>query len=167
VLLRQLEPFPASVVNGRYDVLAYNRTYQAVVGELDSLPAEERNVLWRMFTNGVCRSRMLDWDEAAPRIVASFRSAMAKHLGEPTWKQFLAKMLAASPEFTEIWERHEVASLPRMTKRLVAPEVGVLHLESTSLWVAESVGVRLVTYTPLDEETRGRLETLQAGIAVG
>lgn len=49
-----------------------------------------------------------------------------------------------------------------MTKRLPAPSVGLLHLETTSLWVAESVGVRLVTYTPLDDVTRGRLDALYA-----
>ncbi|HEV8164238.1 MAG TPA: helix-turn-helix domain-containing protein, partial [Actinomycetota bacterium] len=30
LLLDRLDPYPAMVVNGRYDVLAYNRTYQAV-----------------------------------------------------------------------------------------------------------------------------------------
>jgi hypothetical protein len=38
----------------------------------------------------------------------------------------------------------------------------VLHLESNSLWLAESVGIRMVTYTPLDDDTRGRLEQLHA-----
>jgi hypothetical protein len=105
---------------------------------------------------------MLDWDTTVPRMVASFRAAMAKHMGEPAWKCFLSRMLAASPEFGEIWERHEVAPMQRITKRMLAPSVGVLHLESTSLWLAESVGIRLVTYTPLDDDSRRRLEQLHA-----
>lgn len=164
LLLAGLEPYPASVVNGRYDVLAYNRTYQALLGvDLDSMAPDERNSLWRLFTDPRARARMLDWDEAGPRMVASFRAAMAKHLGEPAWKCFLARMLNASPEFAEIWERHEVAPLQRMTKRMITPEVGLVQLESTSLWVAESVGVRMVTYTPLDDLSRERLEALYAG----
>ena len=160
VLLDKLEPYPSSVLNGRYDVLAYNRAYQAVMGDLDSEEPADRNILWRMFTRESCRGRMLDWDDMAPRIVASFRAAMAKHMGEPAWKCFLARMLDASPEFAQIWERHEVAPLQRVTKRWVQPEVGLLQLESTSLWLAESVGVRLVTYTPLDDDTRARLRLL-------
>ena len=167
LLLDQLNPYPATVVNGRYDLLAYNRTYLALSGgELDDLEPDDRNVLWRAFTDPRTRASMIDWDDAVPRMVASFRAAMAKHMGEPAWKCFLARMLAASPEFGQIWERHEVAPLQRMTKRMLAPSVGLLHLESTSLWLAESVGVRLVTYTPLDDESRRRLETL-AATAVG
>jgi transcriptional regulator with XRE-family HTH domain len=162
VLLDRLEPYPASVVNGRYDLLAYNRTYQAVVGELDSLEPGDRNLIWRFFTDPATRALMLDWEEAAPRLVASFRAAMAKNMGDPAWKCFLSRMLNASPEFGEIWERHEVAPMQRTTKRMLAPDVGVLQLETTSLWLAESVGLRLVTYTPLDDETRERLELLYA-----
>ena len=43
---------------------------------------------------------------------------------------------------------------------MLNPSVGLLQMESTSLWVAESVGVRMVTYTPLDDDTRHRLEQL-------
>jgi transcriptional regulator with XRE-family HTH domain len=166
VLLDRLEPYPASVVNGRYDLLAYNRTYHALTGgDLDSRPPEDRNVLWRAFTHPDARAGMVDWDEAVPRMVASFRAEMAKHMGEPAWKCFLKRMLEASSEFAEIWERHEVAPMQRVRKRLLHPTVGLLQMESTSLWVAESVGIRLVTYTPLDDETRTRLHELAGATA--
>jgi transcriptional regulator with XRE-family HTH domain len=160
-LLDQLEPYPACVVNGRYDLLAYNRSYQAAMCvDLDALDPLERNSLWRVFTDPGTRTRLLDWDTTAPRMVASFRAAMAKHMGEPAWKCFLKRMLEASSEFAEIWERHEVAPTQQVRKRLLHPDVGLLQMESTSLWVAESVGIRLVTYTPLDDDTRSRLEQL-------
>jgi transcriptional regulator with XRE-family HTH domain len=163
LLLDRLDPYPALVVNGRYDLLAYNSTYQAVTGvRLDELEPDDRNILWRAFTVPAVRATMLDWDVTVPRMVASFRAAMAKHMGEPAWKCFLSRMLTASPEFGEIWDRHEVAPLQRITKRMLAPSVGVLHLESNSLWLAESVGLRMVTYTPLDDDTRRRLEQLHA-----
>ena len=162
-LLDQLEPFPAAVVNGRYDVLAYNRTYEVLMGPLDELPAEDRNLLRLIFTNPAVRARMVDWEQAAGVLVASFRAAMAKHVGEPAWKCFLAQMLEL-PEFAEVWERHEVRPIQRMTKRMFSPSVGLLQMESTSLWLAESVGVRMVTYTPADDETRARLDELYAQV---
>jgi transcriptional regulator with XRE-family HTH domain len=162
-LLDKLEPYPACVVNGRYDLLAYNRSYQAAMCvDLDALDPLERNTLWRVFTDADTRARLLDWDTTAPRMVASFRGAMAKHMGEPAWKCFLKRMLDASSEFAEIWERHEVAPVQRVRKRLLHPDVGLLQMESTSLWVAESVGIRVVTYTPLDDDTRARLQQLGA-----
>jgi transcriptional regulator with XRE-family HTH domain len=163
-LLDKLEPYPAAVVNGRYDILAYNRTYQALMGPFDDLPADDRNLLRLMFTDPVVRSRMVDWEQAVGFLVASFRAAMAKHVGEPAWKCFLAQMLEI-PEFAEVWERHEVRPIQRMSKRIFSPSVGLLHMESTSLWLAESVGVRMVTYTPTDDETRARLNTLYAQIS--
>jgi transcriptional regulator with XRE-family HTH domain len=162
-LLDQLEPFPAAVVNGRYDILAYNRTYQAIIGPLDDLPAEDRNVLRLMFTDPDVRSRMVDWEQSVGFLVASFRAAMAKHVGEPAWKCFLAQMLEHS-EFAEVWERHEVRPIQRMSKRMFSPSVGLLQMVTTSLWLAESVGVRMVTYTPADDDTRARLDELYAQI---
>jgi hypothetical protein len=162
-LLDQLEPFPGAVVNGRYDVLAYNRTYNALMGPFEKLPAEDRNVLRLMFTDPEVRGRMVDWEQAAGFLVATFRASMAKHLGEPAWKCFLAWMLEL-PEFAEVWERHEIRPIQRMPKRIFSPSVGLLHMESTSLWLAESVGIRMVTYTPTDEQTRARLDQLYASV---
>jgi hypothetical protein len=51
-----------------------------------------------------------------------------------------------------------------MPKRIFSPSVGLLHMESTSLWLAESVGIRMVTYTPTDEQTRARLDQLYASV---
>ena len=162
-LLDQLEPFPAAVFNGRYDVLAYNRTYSALMGGFDDMPVEDRNLLRLMFTDPEVRSRMVDWEQAASFLVAAFRSGMAKHLGEPAWKCFLNRMLEL-PEFAEVWERHEIRAIQRMPKRIFSPSVGLLHMETTSLWLAESVGIRMVTYTPTDDETRARLDELLAEV---
>ena len=56
LLLDQLEPFPACIRNARYDVLAFNQAYEELLGPLSDLPFEERNSLWRMFTNPGCRT---------------------------------------------------------------------------------------------------------------
>src|SRR5689334_4829157 len=41
-VLDQLHPFPAFVTNGRYDLLAYNRAYTVLIGDLDALPFQDR-----------------------------------------------------------------------------------------------------------------------------
>jgi transcriptional regulator with XRE-family HTH domain len=73
LLLDQLEPFPACIRNARYDLLAYNRAFDQLMGPLASLPFEERNSLWRMFTSERCRSATLDWEEGTRRMVAEYR----------------------------------------------------------------------------------------------
>ncbi|HSR82923.1 MAG TPA: helix-turn-helix transcriptional regulator [Streptosporangiaceae bacterium] len=161
LLLDQLEPFPACIRNARYDVLAYNDAYDDLIGPLGHLPFEERNSLWRMFTNEACRAAMLDWEEGTRRMVAEYRAAMAEHVAEPAWKCLVSRLTSASPEFAELWERHEVASPENLTKRYMHPEVGLLKLNYTHLWLGQRLGTRMTTYTPADEKTDAKLRDLQ------
>jgi hypothetical protein len=160
LLLDKLAPFPACIRNARFDVLAYNQAYEDMLGPLGQLPFEERNSLWRIFTNPACRAAWLDWDEGTRRVVAEYRAAMAEHVAEPAWKCLVSRLTKASPEFAELWERHEVASPENLTKRYLHPEVGLLNLNYTHLWLGQRLGTRMTTYTPADEQTDAKLRNL-------
>jgi transcriptional regulator with XRE-family HTH domain len=160
LLLDQLEPYPACIRNARYDILAYNQAFDHLMGPLGELPFEERNSLWRLFTSPRCRAATLDWEEGTRRMVAEYRSAMAEHVAEPAWKCLVSRLTKASPEFAELWERHEVASPENLTKRYLHPEVGLLKLNYTHLWLGQRLGTRMTTYTPADEQTADRLREL-------
>ncbi|HSS68697.1 MAG TPA: helix-turn-helix transcriptional regulator [Nocardioidaceae bacterium] len=159
-VLRQMEPYPAAVMNDRFDLLAYNDAYRAVMIDLDALPVDERNVLWLAFTSDEWRSCVGDLDEQCARLVASFRGAMANHLDEPAWQDLLARLQSRSPHFAQLWERHDVAPPGQRTKLVSSPRLGLLRLQSTSFWVTQQGAVRMVVYTPLDDATR---EALTAG----
>jgi hypothetical protein len=161
LLLDQLEPFPACIRNARYDILAYNAAYDRLMGPLADLPFDERNSLWRMFTSPACRAATLDWEEGTRRMVAEYRAAMAEHLAEPAWKCLINRLSTASQEFAELWERHEVASPENLTKRYLHPQVGLLKLNYTHLWLGQRLGTRMTTYTPADEQTGERLRELR------
>jgi len=165
LVLDRLEPFPSLVVNGRYDVLAYNRIWASGFPAIESLPPEDRNCLWLIFTHPQWRQVVLDWDDAAARMVAGFRAAMAEHVAEPSWKALLARLHRASPEFTEVWERHDVQAPEGRVKRIQHPVAGLLRLDYTYLWLAQRLGTRMVTYTPADDRTRERLEELHRSLA--
>ncbi len=104
---------------------------------------------------------MVDHAELVATMAAKFRASMAEHLAEPAWKGLLARLEAESAEFREIWARHEVVGQGARAKYIRNAHVGLLHLEHTNLWLGPAAGPRLVTYTPLDEETRERLERLR------
>jgi len=161
-IMAQLSPFPAAVQNGRYDVLAYNRTYARMVADLDALALEDRNLLWLAFTDPAWRERCLDWSDTVRRMVATFRSSMAEHVADPAWKATLRRLREASAEFRELWAEHEVSGPELRTKRFLNEEVGLLTLEFTFLWVAPRTGSKLVVYTPADAETAARLDRLDA-----
>jgi hypothetical protein len=167
-VLAQLEPAPAVIHNARRDILAYNDAYQRIFPELGQLPPEDRNVLWLMFTNPAWRASMPDWEAAAPRLVAQFRSAMAEHVAEPLWKGLLKRLLDGSPDFAAFWERHEVLGPETGCKRFLHREMGLLRLDFTHLWLDQRIGTRMTVYTPADDPTREALEILaDRGLAVG
>ncbi len=161
LLIDKLEPFPACIRNARHDILAYNGAFDRLMGPLAGVPFEERNSLWRMFTVPSCRAATLDWEEATRRMVAEYRAAMAEHVAEPAWKCLVSRLSKASPEFAELWQRHEVAQPENLTKRFLHPEVGLLKMNYTHLWLGQRLGTRMTTYTPADLQTEERLIELQ------
>ena len=163
-LIDQLEPLPACVVNDRLDLLAYNRVYASFFDDLDTIPIEDRNLLWLAFTNPRWRRVMVDWDDAAGRLVAEYRGAMAQHLDEPAWKTLVARLHDASREFTAVWDRHDVLGAESRTKRAMHPTAGLLSLDYTNLWLGQRLGTRIVALTPADERTRKRLDTLHTSL---
>lgn len=165
VLLGELHHIPAIVSNARKDILACNAMFDSLVGGFVDVVWDERNVLWQMFTNPEWRARLVDWDTGAPRMVAQFRAAMADHLGEPAWTSLLARLRRASPEFAAVWARHDVEGPETRTKRILHPDVGLLRLDYTYLWLGPHGGNRMVTYTPADAESASRLAALHAGLA--
>jgi transcriptional regulator with XRE-family HTH domain len=163
-LIDQLEPFPAVVVNDRFDLLAFNRVYASFFDDLDTIPIEDRNILWLTFTHPRWREVIVDWDEVVGRLVAEYRAAMAEHLDAPAWKTLVARLHAASAEFTTVWDRHDVLGAESRTKRALHPAAGLLSLTYTNLWLGQRLGTRIVALTPADERTRKRLEALHESL---
>lgn len=164
-VLEQLEPFPACVQNRRYDILAYNRTYGRLLGDLDALEPRDRNCLWLTFTDARWRAAVPDLDRTMAQMTARFRAAMAEHVAEPAWKALLKRLRQASPEFRELWDRHEVLCARARTKTFENAEVGTVRLGNTPLYVGARDSIRVTVYSPQDEVTRERLERLH-GLAL-
>ncbi|MFC9588637.1 helix-turn-helix domain-containing protein [Streptomyces sp. NPDC056944] len=157
-LLDQLEPVPAAIQNSRYDFLAHNRTFGRLFCDLDALPREDRNSLWLAFTNEDFRASVTDLPEVTRALAGKLRAAMAEHLAEPAWKELVRRLEEASPEFREIWARHEVVAPGGRVKVIRNARVGLLSFEHTNLWLGPNAGTHLVTYVPVDDAT-------QAGVA--
>lgn len=158
--LDQLDPLPACVQNSRYDILAYNRAYARLFCDLDAIPPEDRNCMLLVHTHPDWRSAIVHLEETMRLMAAKLRASMAGHLSEPAWKMLVKRLQAESPEFRENWERYEVVVGRTKVKQFRNPYVGLLTLHHTDLWLSPDHGARLVSYTPVDEECRARLEKL-------
>ncbi|WP_370656891.1 helix-turn-helix transcriptional regulator [Streptomyces sp. NBS 14/10] len=162
LMLEQLEPFPACLQNSRFDILAYNRTYGRLLCDLEAVPPEDRNCLWLSLTHADWRASMVEREEAIRGMAAKLRAAMAEHLAEPTWKALLKRCQDASPEFREVWARHEVLRPGDKVKVFRQAQVGTVRVTGTNLWTGPRSGPKLHVYTPADAETHERLERLHA-----
>ncbi|MFI5679169.1 MmyB family transcriptional regulator [Streptomyces cellulosae] len=161
-VLEQLEPMPACVQNSRYDILAHNRTYGLLLCDLDAVPPEDRNCMLLCYTHDEWRSSIVHLAQTQRLMAARFRATMAGHLAEPAWKMLLKRLRAESPDFREVWERHEVDTHRVRRKEFLNRYVGRVVVDHTDLWLGPEAGPRVVTYAPCDEESRQRLERLHA-----
>ena len=157
-VLDKLHPFPAFVTNGRYDLLATNRAYRVVIGDVDALPVEERNSLWLMFAKETTSKCFVDRDEARRRMVAQLRASMAEHVADPAYKCLVKRLHEASPVFAALWARHEVAQPETSRKRVLHRDLGLLQFTFTYGWLSPGTGLRMVTYVPADSPTQDALD---------
>jgi transcriptional regulator with XRE-family HTH domain len=159
VMMRHLQPLPAMVRNARCDILAYNRSYNWLMGDVDAIAFEERNTLLQALTNPQWRKRLPDWETSVPRVVAGFRAAMAEHVAEPAWKCLVKRLRRESPVFERLWNQHDVTAQRIMTKRFLHPDVGLLRFDFAYLYFGRRSESLMATYTPADEETAAKLPT--------
>jgi transcriptional regulator with XRE-family HTH domain len=162
-ILDGLVPLPAVVYNGRYDVLASNATYAALFPGITHAPRAERNVLWQVFTMPACCTVFADREGELRNLVATFRGAFGRHLGEPAWTSFVDRLAAASPDFAAMWARHEVAS-PVSRVKVFRPDYdqAPVRAVTTSFAVSATPEARLVVYTPVGDADRIRFAELTA-----
>jgi transcriptional regulator with XRE-family HTH domain len=160
-ILDQLNPLPAMIQNARFDIIGFNQAYSRLLCvDLAQIAPEDRNCLYLAFTNKAWRAALTDWDEGMPRMVATFRAAMADHMHDATWERQLQRMLAVSDEFKEVWQRYEVRGIENHLKHFRHPRAGLISLHQTNWWSAPKNGDRLLVYVPTDEQSKAALQIL-------
>ncbi|MCB9459224.1 MAG: helix-turn-helix domain-containing protein [Anaerolineaceae bacterium] len=151
---------PACALDVRSNVLAWNAAYGAVFGDYSKLPARERNLFWRIFTNPHSRVANEHWDELAMGFLAQFRARYGRYINDPWWAQQVADLSAASPEFRELWERHDVGNLSEGQKKIRHQIAGDLCFDTLWLQTIETDALQLLIHVPHDQETAHKIERL-------
>ncbi|WP_405088613.1 helix-turn-helix transcriptional regulator [Microbispora sp. NBC_01389] len=153
-------PSPAHVVDRYWNVSVMNRAAELVFG----FTPEDRNCLVSFFTSDHYRGRIRSWEKLALSLVAEFRRDAARFPDDPGFDKLAAMLSETSPEFAEIWSRHEVAVPAQGVKAIDHPTVGLLTFEHSTLHMPDRPDVRLVLHTAqAGTVTAGRLEALLAG----
>lgn len=134
-VIERLTDTPALVCNARYDVLAWNRMAAALLGDFSALPAAERNIVWRFFTDPAARARHDPAGAAqfARESVADLRAASARYPDDAAVRTLIDRLNNVSADFRELWADVEVSARRSTRKRLRHPAVGWLNLDCDAL----------------------------------
>ena len=106
-LIERLNDTPALVCNARYDVLAWNRMAAALLGDFSALPAAERNIVWRFFTDPAARARHdpAGADQFARESVADLRAASARYPDDAAIRALIDRLNSVSADFRDLLGR--------------------------------------------------------------
>jgi len=156
-IIRCLDPLPATLTNGRFDILLKNEAFDGLFLDWHSLPCVHRNSLWCLITEPTAREKFPQYEAEARYVVARLRASYARHVGDPEWEEDIRRLSGLSREFADLWARHEVADPEPRTRTVIHPKAGPVTFTLTELQVPAMPEARLMVYTPADEQTWANL----------
>ncbi len=140
--LMDAQTSPAFVQTRWLDVLAANRMALALSPNL----APGVNRLRAAFLDPAERTFHRDWPEAVARAVAGLRADAIGHGDDAKLAALVGELSLKSPEFREIWARHDVRRQEGRFSLMRHPEVGDLDLFADKLTIAGPDGLVLGVY---------------------
>jgi transcriptional regulator with XRE-family HTH domain len=145
-VLDALDPSPAYVRGRRWDLLAWNRSADAL-SDFSSAAGPARNLIWRLFREPATKCRLGDPQCSMRRAVAQFRAVAAKYPQDPAFTELIEDLRLHSPEFRTLWAEHDVLGSTDGLKRYVHPAVGELILDYTLFDLPGDADVTMVVLT--------------------
>jgi transcriptional regulator with XRE-family HTH domain len=147
VLLDELEPNPAYLLDRSWDIIAWNQAEAALFPDLLSYAGGPPNLLRLVFTDPALRRLMADYDEEARRLIAQFRVHEADWPGDPGVNATIAALVRESPLFARLWATDDVMRFVSTRRVFDHPVAGRLEFDHHRFGVLDQVGTQLVVYT--------------------
>src|SRR5467141_1224554 len=147
-IIDQMDPIPALVIGRRWDILAWNRGARAFFLDFEQVPANERNMLWLLFTNPALRSLVVDWRERAQDTLARFRADYGRHAGDAHFVQLVERLKSVSPEFAEWWPRFDIQPMSEGRREYEHPLGGRMIVEHATFLVGDNPELGMLVMNP-------------------
>ncbi|MEU6847559.1 helix-turn-helix transcriptional regulator [Streptomyces sp. NPDC046716] len=158
MILDRLHDLPAAVLSDWGESLAQNTMSVALTGDLTGV-----NLIRRWFAQPETRALFPpeNHEKHARAHVASLRAVAAARPDDPGPTALVAELRAASREFEELWQSHEVVVRRPSPKTFLHPVVGALDLDCEVL-LSDGHGQQLVVHSARPgTDTYERLELLR------
>ncbi|HEY2061672.1 MAG TPA: helix-turn-helix transcriptional regulator [Amycolatopsis sp.] len=149
-LLERIPQTAGFVTSAVFEVLAWNDLAAALMEDFAALAPEDRNLARRAFLGPARPDASLygisDASEFRQHVVMELRATLARYPSDPAVTGLVDDLLAGSPEFARLWERHDVQAVPMLTKTFHHPAVGEITVDCDSLALTDR-DQHLVLYT--------------------
>ncbi|MFG1712031.1 helix-turn-helix transcriptional regulator [Micromonospora sp. NPDC049203] len=154
-VLDRLSDTPALILSDLGETLAQNQLAAALLGDRSGHTGLARSEVYRWFTDLAERERypVEDRDRQSRAQVANLRAAYGSMGPRSRAGELVRALCAASREFAEVWERHEVAQRFADHKTLIHPELGPIELDCQVLFTEDqSQALLVLTAAPRSED---------------
>ncbi|HXT45126.1 MAG TPA: helix-turn-helix transcriptional regulator [Pseudonocardiaceae bacterium] len=159
-LMDHLHGMPAYAITHDWSICGWNQAYQALYPNVASVAAQDRNLLWLVFTDPFVRRLLPDWEITSRHFLAEFRAEAGTRLGDPDCATLIQRLNTRSSEFAAGWSAHSVEGFASRRRAFLTP-AGQLTFEHHRLAPADCKDIHLVIYMPADADTAQRLIRLQ------
>lgn len=149
-LMERMADLPVMVMSAKCDVLAQNAMSAALVGDFQSVPPGQRNMVWQRFLGKASRTATSDEIEAksAGHSVATLKLAHARYPDDPDLTRLLTELLQKSPRFAELWNTSASTIWRTQRKTIQHPEIGPITLDCDSLILPDTDQQMIVYSAP-------------------
>jgi transcriptional regulator with XRE-family HTH domain len=140
---------PVSVYDARWDPIAWNPLWAAVMGDPAGRPLPERNLARRQFL-GLPTRVVRDCDateEFEHALVADLRGTAVRYPRDPTLAALIAELGRSSERFRTWWDSRPAGVYEAEVKTVDHPEAGAFTVACTVLTTRRD-DLRVVIYTP-------------------
>ncbi|MCW7945340.1 transcriptional regulator [Streptomyces hygroscopicus] len=142
-----LQPHPAYIIGGNYDVLSCNRAADELFRDLTTAADRPANFARWVFLAPAARDVLVDWELEARGLLARLRGLAGRHPGDPRYTRLIDELNAGSPEVRAWWPQYDVQARHGGRKRLRCPGRGVVDYVYTAFHLAEQPEQTLVIYS--------------------
>ncbi|MEU6130300.1 helix-turn-helix transcriptional regulator [Saccharopolyspora sp. NPDC047091] len=162
-VLDRLDDTPALILSALGETLVQNRMACALLGDRSGYVGLARSEVYRWFTEPEHERRMYpeaDRDRQSRAQVANLRVAYGMLGDASAAGDVVRALLRKSPEFAELWRRHEVAKRFADHKTLLHPEVGAIEVDCQVLFTEDHAQALLVLTAAPGSDGHAKLELL-------
>jgi transcriptional regulator with XRE-family HTH domain len=152
-VLTRLGETPVAVFAADWQLIWWNRSWAALLGDPSSVAAEDRNLVKARFPVGAGHSQFTGWpvvsenDEATDRaIVADLRRASARYLGDARLAGLIRRTVDGNPRFAQLWRDGAVGGHAEDRKTIQHPDIGEITVDCDVLSDSDT-DLKIVIYT--------------------